>query len=102
MQIINYWLFALIVYPFLEECIFRYGLLNYLDKKYKHRKIINNIIISLVFSALHFIRYDFLHSALIFIPSFILGVIWQKKQKLWLCYLVHALFNFIYCILMIL
>jgi len=75
----------------MEEVIFRKRLLDYLneiiDKFY-----ISNIIVSLLFSILHFSSLK--NSATIFLISMSLGIIKHKTEKLIFCMTFHFSHNF--------
>lgn len=72
-----------------EEAIFRGGLQNYLYRGTK-RFWFSIIIVSLIFSAVHFSFYGFLSR---FALGIILGLLYQYSGKLWLPILAHFINN---------
>jgi uncharacterized protein len=88
------WLLRLLVYPLLEEYVFRAGLLHWLNMRFPALKgWRTNIFVSAIFAIAHLWTWPLLHGLAVFFPSLIFGWIWQRYQKLWLCVLVHAAFN---------
>jgi membrane protease YdiL (CAAX protease family) len=102
---------ALAVYPLLEEWVFRAGILRWLDLRSQKASEcygdqagpalastqrvawFNNVLTSLLFSAMHLWSWPLAHAAAVFVPSLLLGWLWQWRQRLWLCVLVHAAMN---------
>lgn len=84
---------ALIIMAFLpalcEEALFRGGMQNFLTRSTK-RPWLAIIIVSLIFSAVHFSYYGFLSR---FFLSIILGLLYQYSGKLWLSIMAHFLNN---------
>lgn len=84
--------FAILLYSALpEEWFFRVYLLNRLGNDTQA-----NIISSLLFCSLHAIDGNFIHAALVFIPSATLGYVFLKRGNLWLIVSLHLLFNVVY------
>ncbi len=85
---------GLLVYPFLEECLFRAGLLHWLDRRWAAlRGWRTNAMVSVLFAVAHLWAWPLGHAAAVFFPSLLFGWVWQRSQKLWLCTLVHAACN---------
>jgi len=84
---------ALIVMAFLpalcEETLFRGGLQNFLTRSTKIPWL-SIVIVSLIFSAVHFSYYGFLSR---FFLGVILGIIYQHSGKLWLSIIAHFINN---------
>lgn len=83
-------LFVLAVVPAIcEETFFRGGLQNYL---YRHsgRLWMSVIVVSIIFSAVHFSVYGFLSRVAL---GIILGLLYQYSGKLWLSILAHFINN---------
>jgi uncharacterized protein len=84
---------ALIIMGFLpalcEETLFRGGMQNYLTRSTKNPWL-SIIIVSLIFSAIHFSYYGFLSR---FFLGIVLGLLYQYSGKLWLSILAHFLNN---------
>ena len=72
-----------------EENLFRGGLQNFLTRSTK-LPLLSIIIVSLVFSAVHFSWYGFLSR---FFLGFILGFIYHYSGKIWLNIIAHFLNN---------
>lgn len=87
------YLFSLFVMAFLpalcEETVFRGGLQNYLFR-WTNRPWLSIIIVSIIFSAVHFSFYGFL--ARVFL-GIVLGVIYHYSGRLWLSVVAHFLNN---------
>lgn len=87
-------LLSLVLYPLLEELIFRWGLLGWLDDRgVLKSKLITNVIVSALFSAAHLAFSGLVHALLVFFPSMALGFIWQRHRSLGLCIAMHSLLN---------
>ena len=88
------WVVALVVYPVLEEVVFRYGLLDWLDRRPNAwPTLANNVVASVVFCLAHWATWGGLQAAAVFTPSLALGWTWQRWRSLWRCALLHSLFN---------
>lgn len=93
------WRYVLVLfaYPVLEEIIFRWGLLAWLDKQFPQLpRIATNIAASAVFVAAHFYVQVSLLAAAVFVPSLVLGFVWQRRRSLVLCVMLHSAFNLIW------
>ena len=87
-------LLGLLIYPLLEECVFRFGLLQWADSRWPAwRGWRTNAAVSLIFAALHLWAWPWLHAVAVFFPSLLFGAIWQRTQKLWLCVAAHSACN---------
>lgn len=84
---------ALIIMAFLpalcEETLFRGGLQNFLTRSTK-TPWLSILIVSLIFSAVHFSYYGFLSRLFL---GIILGIIYQYSGKLWLSIMAHFINN---------
>lgn len=87
---------ALAGYPLLEETIFRWGMLGWLDQREGawHQQV-NNVVTSLSFSAAHLVVWGAWHAVAVFVPSFILGLVWQRWRSLLCCVALHGVFNLV-------
>lgn len=86
-------LLSIVVLGFLpalcEEVLFRGGLQNYLYKS-SHRKWFSIILVSLIFSLIHFSFYGFLSR---FLLGMVLGLIYHDTGRIWLNILMHFINN---------
>lgn len=87
---------ALLVYPLLEEVVFRWGLLHWADRRFAARPWLNNVAVSVVFAACHMLVSGGLHAALVLGPSFLLGWLWQRTSSLTACTVTHSTMNTFY------
>jgi len=87
------YILALVIMGFLpalcEETLFRGGLQNFLTRS-MGKPLLSIIIVSIIFSAIHFSWYGFLSR---FFLGFILGFIYQYSGKIWLNIFAHFLNN---------
>jgi membrane protease YdiL (CAAX protease family) len=89
-------LLALSVYPLLEEAIFRWGMLGWLDQREgAWQPQVNNVVTSLSFSAAHLAAWGIWHAVAVFVPSFILGMVWQRWHSFVCCVALHSVFNLV-------
>lgn len=72
-----------------EEAVFRGGLQNYMYRS-NGRLWLSVIVVSLIFSAVHFSAYGFLSR---FALGIVLGLLYQYSGKLWLPILAHFINN---------
>lgn len=96
---LKHFLLIVIVYPFIEEIIFRGFLQSELLQKQEFRKKIANIsfanlTVSCVFALCHIAVFKHSLIALVFFPSLVFGWIFENNRKLWLCILCHGWYNF--------
>ena len=91
---------AVVVYPWAEELFFRGGLLELTGrlKFFISKPIFSNAAVSVIFSMAHLPLWGMQHAFLVFFPSMLLGVIYQKSRSWFLCGLVHSFFNFVYIV----
>ena len=88
------WLFGLLVYPVLEELVFRAGLLRWADGRWpRWRGWRTNLTVSVVFGLAHAWAWPWMHAVAVVAPSFVLGWLMQRYRSLALCVAVHAAFN---------
>jgi membrane protease YdiL (CAAX protease family) len=91
------YLLPVLVYPVLEEIIFR-GLLQELVQEYLSRRALGpfslaNLIISLVFTGFHFLNHTPVWAALVFLPSLVFGFFKDRHGTLTAPILLHAFYN---------
>ncbi len=89
---------AVLVYPVLEEFVFRGALQGWLLElsvlnRFKWFISLPNILTSLAFTALHFINHPPLWAALVFLPSLIFGWAREYSGGLTLPILLHIWYN---------
>ena len=85
-----------VVYPVLEEIVFRGLLLDWLSKQLHQRLgwlTLANVLTSLAFAALHLIHQSLLWSLLIFFPSLVFGFSKERYRSLWAPILLHCWYN---------
>lgn len=89
-----FWLSALVLYPLLEEIIFRAGLLSWADKHWTQwRGWRTNLGVSLLFGLAHAWAWPWAHAAAVLVPSLVLGWLMQRYGRLSICVLTHSAFN---------
>jgi hypothetical protein len=85
---------AVVVFPLLEEVVFRWGLLDWLDRRRRAwPPLANNAAVSLLFGLAHGAAWGVAHAAAVVLPSLLLGLVWQRWRSLWRCVLLHAGLN---------
>ncbi|TYB33045.1 MAG: JDVT-CTERM system CAAX-type protease [Flexistipes sinusarabici] len=97
-----------IIIPILEEWIFRGNIQRTLKGKlYKNKKIsvtvisnatgsfisVQNVITSVLFASMHLIYSPASHALMVFIPSLIFGLVYDKHQKLIFPVFLHGFYN---------
>ena len=85
-----------LVFPVLEEIVFRGLILEWLGRFLPQRLGIlslANLLTSLVFAAMHLIYQSFFWSFLIVFPSLIFGLSKERYQTLWAPILLHSWYN---------
>lgn len=85
-----------VVFPVLEEIVFRGLLQEWLAKHLQQRlSLISlaNIVTSMVFAALHLVHQSALWPLLIFFPSLVFGFSKERYQSLWAPVLLHSWYN---------
>lgn len=89
-----------LVFPLLEEFIFRGGVQQLLRDVLGTRGIGSlsaaNLLTSVLFAALHFIHHPPLWAALTFFPSLVFGYFMDRDRRLRLPMLLHVFYNFGY------
>ena len=91
------YLLPVLVYPVLEEVIFR-GLLQELVQEYATRRAFGplslaNLLTSLVFAGFHFLNHAPVWAALVFFPSLVFGFFKDRHGTLTAPILLHAFYN---------
>lgn len=79
----------ILIYPLLEELVFRNGILRLLMKKYRAVKA--NLITSMGFALCHLFTDTGLIYAFLF--SFFIGLIYIKSENVWWTFILHLLNN---------
>lgn len=87
---------ALLVYPLLEEVVFRFGLLRWADLRMTAPPWMTNGLVSMVFAASHAFSFSARHAAAVVAPSLLLGWLWQRYGSLVVCTAAHACMNGLY------
>ena len=86
-----------IVYPVLEEIVFRGVMLEFFQKKTPGVLFLYltkaNIFTSIIFTALHFFYHPALWASAVFIPSLVFGLLKERYQSLVPPILLHVFFN---------
>ena len=94
-------LFAVLIYPLLEEIVFRGALQGLLMERLSGKRLphwlgglsLANLITSLVFAAMHLFNQSPLWAALIFIPSLVFGWAREATGGLLAPVLLHMFYN---------
>jgi len=94
-------LFAVLIYPLLEEIVFRGALQGFLMERLSGKRLphwlgglsLANLITSLVFAAMHLFNQSPLWAALIFIPSLVFGWAREATGGLLAPVLLHMFYN---------
>ncbi len=92
------YLMIALVYPLLEEIVFRGGLQAMLlerplFKKSQCQISLANVLTSILFAAMHLINQAPLFAASVFFPSLIFGWAWERHQTLLSPMLLHVFYN---------
>ncbi|MEC9492917.1 JDVT-CTERM system glutamic-type intramembrane protease MrtJ [Flexistipes sp.] len=105
---INKFYYFIVIVPILEEWIFRGNiqriLKDKLEKKDKgHRTLffnttdsfisVQNIITSVLFASIHLVYSPISHALMVFIPSLIFGLVYDRHQKLIFPVFLHGFYN---------
>ena len=92
-----------LVYPVLEEIVFRGGLQPWLYEKSEGRRMLHisaaNWATSLVFTAMHFIYHPPLWAMGVFIPSLVFGYFKDRYPGLFAPIVLHVFYNSGYAVL---
>lgn len=91
----------LVVAPIAEEVVFRGLLLDYWLRR-KWPFYIGNLVVSLLFSSLHLVWRDLPTAVAVFVPSLVLGWLYQYRRSVVVVVSVHALMNGLFLILILL
>lgn len=91
-------LLIIVVYPILEEIVFRGALQGFLrERKIMLRAIcgvtLANVLTSIVFTSLHFLNHSPLWAALVFVPSLVFGWARDRFDNLLPPTLLHIFYN---------
>ncbi|MCC5870370.1 MAG: JDVT-CTERM system CAAX-type protease [Gammaproteobacteria bacterium] len=90
-------LLVILVFPVLEELVFRGGLQPLLLKWTRQRALgaltLANLLTSVVFSLAHVPAHGLLHGALVFIPSLAFGVFRDRHDSVLPAIVLHAGWN---------
>ena len=91
------YLLPVLVYPVLEEIVFR-GLLQELAQEFISRRAFGplslaNLLTSLVFTGFHFLNHAPLWAALVFFPSLVFGFFKDRHRILTAPILLHVFYN---------
>lgn len=89
-------LLTVLVYPLLEEIVFRGALQTALLERCRGRRAglsDANLITSLVFTALHLLVHAQTWAVLVFFPSLIFGHLRERHARLWPSQLLHVYYN---------
>jgi membrane protease YdiL (CAAX protease family) len=91
------YLLPVVVYPVLEEIVFR-GLLQELVHDYISPRCfgplsVANLLTSLLFTAMHFFYHAPLWAALVFLPSLVFGFFKDRTGRLTAPILLHSFYN---------
>lgn len=98
---LSIFLLTVLLYPILEEIVFRGFIQGTLIKwqvfNAKFLRIsLANIITSSLFSLLHLINQEPIWALLVFFPSLVFGYCWDRYQAVLPCILLHQFYNFIF------
>lgn len=86
----------IVLSPVIEEILFRGIIHNELSKKFtSYISIISlpNIIASICFSMIHLLGNSAMHSLMVFIPSLVFGIIYERYQSVFPVILLHSFYN---------
>ncbi|MFK7862355.1 MAG: JDVT-CTERM system glutamic-type intramembrane protease [Granulosicoccus sp.] len=91
-------LWAALLYPVLEEYVFRGGLQAELFKRtsFSHSKLgvsIANVMTSVLFAAMHLISQPPIWAALVFVPSLVFGWMRDRYSHIYASIALHIVYN---------
>jgi len=98
-SLINVLLFGVLVYPILEEIVFRgwlQGALLIKGRPYVKSILgisLANLITSVIFAALHLVYQDYIWALLIVFPSLVFGYFRDRYQKILPSIIIHSFYN---------
>lgn len=85
------------VYPVVEEIVFRGWLLDWWGRAFGRRQVwiltLANLATSVLFAATHLLTRDSITAVGVFVPSLVLGLLYERTRSLAWCIVVHALWN---------
>jgi membrane protease YdiL (CAAX protease family) len=95
--------FLLLLSPLVEETLFRHGLQRWA----LHRggpavprawwvPSGANTLVALCFAAAHLVRLPPHLAVATIVPALLIGLLYERTQRLWPCVLLHALFNLLW------
>lgn len=86
-----------LIYPVLEEVVFRGGIQQWLSERLSPRRWLGispaNILASLLFAGMHFFHHPPLWAASVFVPSLAFGFFWDRYHSLRAPILLHVFYN---------
>jgi membrane protease YdiL (CAAX protease family) len=87
-------LLALVVYPLLEEYVFRrQGMTLAARWRPGWPPLAVNAVVSAAFAMAHAFAWPLPHAAAVFVPSLVLGVVFQRTRRWEACAVLHAAMN---------
>jgi membrane protease YdiL (CAAX protease family) len=93
-------LVLLLLAPLLEETVFRRGLHHWALRRWGGavprwlaRPSTVNLLVALLFAALHLLRLPPLMALAVVLPALVVGQVFERTARLWPCVLAHAAFN---------
>lgn len=81
--------------PIVEELVFRAGLQKWLAQKLG-RPYLANVLSSFMFALMHYALSGNLATLLVFLPSMLLGWVYQKTNSLMWAIVLHSIFNLMF------
>ena len=96
---------SVLVYPILEEVVFRGLILEAISARTVGRRIglvtFANLLTSLLFVAAHFIYHPWNWALVVFFPSLVFGYMKERHQSLWPPIILHVFYNLGFFILFV-
>ena len=91
------WLMLIIIYPVLEEFVFRGLVLGWLNERLARRRFgllsYANLLTSVLFVAVHFIAQPWYWALLVFFPSLVFGYLKERHNSLISPIILHSTYN---------
>lgn len=89
---------AVLLYPILEEIVFRAGLQHLLQKRLTSASVLYgvsqaNVLTSILFAAAHLVRHSTPTAALVFLPSLVFGYFYDRYGRVLPCIVLHGFYN---------